>query len=164
MNTTHAMQPVILDSDIVSGSRRLKREEISFEDEMMVIGNRLNFYMPLYFDIAEVFGEKPLLKNEDGYINVYANYDLALGCVCDMLEIVKVVYDGSETEYYYPLSKEEKTAILEKMEQYRYGSATLESIKEEYLSEKSSVLAQLADARIKAEQQPVSNKTYEQQI
>ena len=31
MNTTHAMQPVILDSDIVSGSRRLKREEISFE-------------------------------------------------------------------------------------------------------------------------------------
>ncbi len=49
MNTTHAMQPVILDSDIVSGSRRLKPEEISFEDEMMVIGNRLNFYIPLYF-------------------------------------------------------------------------------------------------------------------
>ena len=59
MNTTHAMQPVILDSDIVSGSRRLKREEISFEDEMMVIGNRLNLYAAFYFDIAEVF-EKSL--------------------------------------------------------------------------------------------------------
>lgn len=164
MNTTQHKPHISSDSDIVSGSRKLKPEEISFEDEMLVIGNRLNFYIPVCFDVAEVFGEKPLIKNEDGYINVYANYDLDEGCVCDMLEIVKVVDGGPETEYYYPLSKEEKAAVMEKMKQYHYGKATLESIQSEYLSEKASVLTQLADARIKAEQQPVLKGTYEHQI
>ena len=43
-------------TEYISGSRRLWPEEIAFEDEMLIIGNRLNFYMPLYFDPVEVFG------------------------------------------------------------------------------------------------------------
>ena len=30
-------------SEYVSGSRRLRPEEIAFEDEMLIIGNRLTF-------------------------------------------------------------------------------------------------------------------------
>ena len=69
-------------SEYISGSRRLRPEEIAFEDEMLIIGNRLNFYMPLYFDPVEVFGEKMRLEDGEGYINVYANYDLDNECVC----------------------------------------------------------------------------------
>ena len=42
--------------EFVSGSRRLRPEEIEFEHEMLIIGNRLNFYMSVYFDPIEIFG------------------------------------------------------------------------------------------------------------
>ena len=56
--------------EFVSGSRRLRPEEIEFEDEMLIIGNRLNFYMSVYFDPIEIFGEKMRLEDGEGYINV----------------------------------------------------------------------------------------------
>ena len=137
-------------SEYVSGSRRLRPEEIAFEDEMLIIGNRLNFYMPLYFDPVEVFGEKMRLEDGEGYINVYANYDLDNECVCDTLEIVKVLYNDEEWNGYYLLSAEEKAAIQRKMEQYHHGANTLQTVLKDYAEEKGSVLGQLAKAKAAA--------------
>ena len=145
-------------SEYVSGSRRLRPEEIAFEDEMLIIGNRLNFYMPLYFDPVEVFGEKMRLEDGEGYINVYANYDLDNECVCDTLEIVKVLYNDEEWNGYYLLSAEEKAAIQKKMEQYHHGANTLQTVLKDYTEEKVSVLGQLAKA--KAAAPPFSSKSY----
>lgn len=145
-------------SEYVSGSRRLRPEEIEFEDEMLIIGNRLNFYMSVYFDPIEIFGEKMRLEDGEGYINVYADYDMDNRCVCDSLEIVKIKYDDKEMIYYYLLSDEEKAAIQQKMEQYRYGRDTLQTILKEYAEEKASVLGQLAKAKTAAPSFP--SKSY----
>lgn len=142
--------------EFVSGSRRFHPQEITFEDEMMIMGNRLNFYIPICFEPVEIFGEKMRMDDGDGFINVYANYDLDKGCVCDTLEIVKVVYDEKESDYCYLLSDEEKAIIQKKMEQYHYANDTLQTIRKEYLAEKSSVLAQLDSAQSKVA--PVSSR------
>lgn len=145
-------------SEYVSGSRRLRPEEIEFEDEMLIIGNRLNFYIPLCFDPVEIFGEKMRMEDGEGYINVYANYDLDNGCVCDALEIAKILYSGEEWNGCYLLSAEEKAFIQKKMEQYRYGRDTLQTILKEYAEEKASVLGQLAKAKAAAPSFP--SKSY----
>ena len=116
---------------------------------MMIIGNRLNFYIPIGFDPVAIFGEKMRIDDADGFINVYANYDLDKGCICDTLEIVKVVYDDKDSDYCYLLSDDEKAIIQKKMEQYHYSNDTLQTIRNEYLAEKSSVLAQLDSAQAK---------------
>lgn len=140
--------------EFVSGSRRLRPEEIIFEDEMLIIENRLNFYMPVYFDPIEIFGEKMRLEDGEGYINVYADYDMDNRCVCDSLEIVKIKYDDKEMIYYYLLSDEEKAAIQQKMDQYHYNKDTLQTLLKEYAEEKASVLKQLENAKTKADGQP----------
>lgn len=140
--------------EFVSGSRRLRPEEIEFEDEMLIIGNRLNFYMSVYFDPIEIFGEKMRLEDGEGYINVYADYDMDNRCVCDSLEIVKIKYDDKEMIYYYLLSDEEKAAIQQKMDQYHYDKNTLQTLLKEYAKEKASVLKHLENAKTKADGQP----------
>lgn len=98
------------------------------------------------------------LEDGEGYINVYANYDLDNGCVCDALEIVKVLYNDEEWNGYYLLSAEEKAAIQRKMEQYHHGANTLQTVLKDYAEEKGSVLGQLAKA--KAVAPPFSSKSY----
>ena len=52
------------------------------------------------------------------WINVYANYDMASGKVCDELEIALRRGDGSETALSYSLNAAEKEILLRKMEDY----------------------------------------------
>lgn len=147
-------------TEFISGSRRLRPEEIAFEDEMLVIGNRLNFYMSVYFDPIEIFGEKMRLEDGEGYINVYANYDMDNGCVCNSLEIVKVMYNGEEMNCCYLLSDEEKAAIQQKMNQYHHGRSTLQTILKEYSEEKASILMQIENAKTKPIESPSRFKGY----
>lgn len=135
--------------EVVSGSRPFFPQEIQFEDEMLVEGNRVNFYIPVCFEPAAVFGEKLRVDDGSGFVNVYANYDLDKGCVCDTLEITKVL-DSREESYEYRLSTEEKAMLGEKMEQYHFREDTLQSIKKEYETERKSVLKQLAGAKERA--------------
>lgn len=130
----------------VSGSRPLFPQEIQFEDEMLVEGNRVNFYIPVCFDLAAVFGEKLRVDDGGGFVNVYANYDLDKGCVCDTLEITKVL-DSREESYQYRLSQEEKALIGEKMEQYQFRGDTLQDMRKGYETERKSVLKQLAGSK-----------------
>lgn len=153
-------------SELVSGSRGFYPQEIGFEDEMLIDGNHLNFYIPLYFDPVVVFGEKLYIQSGEGYVNVYANYDLDNKCVCDTLKITKVFYSGAEENYEYRLSDTEKLFIQEKMRCYCFGGETLKSIQEEYDLEKPSLLGQLATIKEqnKVQKMPNLNKIHEPEL
>ena len=149
-------------SELVSGSRGFYPQEIGFEDEMLIDGNYLNFYIPLYFDPVTVFGEQLHIESGEGYVNVYANFDLENKCVCDTLKITKVLYSGTEENYEYRLSDTEKLLIQEKMRRYCFGGETLKSIQAEYDLEKPSLLGQLAAIKDqnKVPEMPNPNKAH----
>lgn len=153
-------------SELVSGSRGFYPQEIGFEDEMLIDGNYLNFYIPLYFDPVTVFGEKLYIESGEGYVNVYANFDLDNKCVCDTLKITKVLYSGAEENYEYRLSDTEKLLIQEKMRRYCFGGETLKSIQAEYDLEKPSLLGQLAAAKGqgKTPAEPKQTKAHEPEL
>ena len=123
----------------LSGSRRLRPEEISFEGEAIEVGSRLNFYVPVCFDPDEVFGLDVATADNDDYINVYANYDLGSGEVCDHLEVV--LYTGDDMiEYVYPITEEEKETIHEKMEAHCLADTqcTLSELRQQYRQEQGA--------------------------
>lgn len=133
----------------LKGSRGLRPDEISFDDEVIVSDSLLNFYVPIYFDVDAVLGAGLLAEDSDDYINVYANYDLEQGRVCDVLDIVLVRCDGSEAQYQYRLSAEEQAELLRKMEGYCKDCVgePLSAFRAEFMeeqSEKPSVLGRLA--------------------
>ena len=103
---------------VLVGSRRLRVEEITFQDEMSVCGSLLNFYVPVTFDPDEVFGTGVTTDANDDYLNIYANFDLDAGEVCDALEVILCRSDGEEIAFRYPLTEEERTALTTKMDAY----------------------------------------------
>lgn len=121
------------------GQRELRSEDVSFSDEIMQDDNRLNFYMDVYFDADAVFGTQVCTSENDDYLNIYANYDLERGCICDTLNIYLVRGDGSEQDYRYRLSEEERALLLPKMEEYckeQFGCG-LDELRDQYLSEQT---------------------------
>ena len=73
------------------GSRRLLLEEVTLEGEIEEVDGILNFYLACWFDVDQVFGTHVETTENDDWINVYANYDMASGKVCDELEIAACV-------------------------------------------------------------------------
>jgi hypothetical protein len=134
------------DTELVSGSRRLTPEDISFSGEITQDDHQLEFYMDVVFDPDAVFGTNVCTTENDDYVNVYANYDLEHGCVCDRLEVYLVSGTGDDRSYQYQLSDEEKTALLSKMESYCQENLrqSLADCRAEYLAEQSAS-AQQAD-------------------
>lgn len=63
-----------------------------------------------------VFGTRT--AKGDDWLNVYANYDIAAGQVCDMLEIDLHQADGREESVEYCLNAVEKATLLQKMDAY----------------------------------------------
>ena len=110
---TQSNEPMYL-----SGSRTLSAEDISFADDIAQNDNLLEFYMEVVFDADKVFGTHVCTMDNDDYVNVYANYDMAIQRVCDTLEVYLVRGDGSEQDYKYRLSDEERELLLPKMEEY----------------------------------------------
>ena len=103
---------------VLSGSRRLSIEEITFQDEISECGSLLTFYVPVTFDSDAVFGTEVTSTANDDYLNVYADFDLDTGEVCDALTVIYVYGDGSEEIYHYPLTEEERVALHTKMDAY----------------------------------------------
>ncbi len=122
---------------VLSGSRRLSIEEITFQDEISECGSLLNFYVPVTFDPDAVFGTHVATEENDNFLNVYAKYDLDAGQVCDELDVVLVCGDGGEEVYRYPLTPEQQTVLLDKMDVYcmAQNGMSLESYQEQYREE-----------------------------
>ncbi len=100
----------------ILSSGHLSAEHFSFADEVTADDGRLNFYLENSFDVDRVFGTRTAKGND--WLNVYANYDMAAGQVCDMLEAVLHRVDGREEPMEYRLNAVEKAALLQKMDAY----------------------------------------------
>lgn len=103
---------------VLSGSRLLPMGKVTFQDEISECGSLLNFYVPVNFDPDEVFGTDVTSTANDDYLNVYADFDLDTGEVCDALTVIHVCGDRSEEAYRYPLDEEERAVLRDKMDAY----------------------------------------------
>ena len=100
----------------IASAGHLSAENFSFADEITADDGRLNFYLENSFDVDRVFGTRTAKR--DDWLNVYANYDMAAGQVCDVLEVDLHRADGREESMEYRLNAVEKAALLRKMEDY----------------------------------------------
>lgn len=125
------------ETTVLSGSRRLYIEEITFQDEISECGSLLTFYVPVTFDPDAVFGTEVTSTANDDYLNVYADFDLDTGEVCDALTVIYVYGDGSEEACRYPLDKEERAALGVKMDAYCMEQTRmhLDKYRAQYLTE-----------------------------
>ena len=111
----------------IASAGHLSAENFSFADEITADDGRLNFYLENSFDVDRVFGTRTAKR--DDWLNVYANYDMASGQVCDMLEVDLHRADGREESLEYRLDDVEKSALLQKMDAY-CQQQTRQSLKE----------------------------------
>lgn len=104
---------------LLSGSRRLRADDlIIISSEMMEMDDHLlNFYLETWFNVDEVFGTHVCTEENDDYLNVYADYDMKRGVICDSLAVTLWHGENCE-ECAYSLSDEEKAMLLPKMEEY----------------------------------------------
>ena len=124
---------------ILRGQRELRSGDIYFSEEIMQNDNLLEFYMDVSFDVDAVFGTHVCTSENDDYLNIYANYDLERGCVCDTLDVYLMRGDGSEQNHKYRLSEEEQTLLLPRMEEYckqQFGCG-LDELRSQYLYEQT---------------------------
>ena len=97
----------------ICSAGHLSTEELSPAEEICEMdGHRLNFYLETGFDVEKVFGKRA------EQMNLYADYDMGTGQVCDELELVLVHASGKEEALTYPLNAVEKAVLLRKMEDY----------------------------------------------
>ena len=92
------------------------------------------------FNVDAVFGTQICTSENDDFLNIYANYDLERGCVCDTLEVYLVRGDDSEQDHKYRLSEAEQALLLPRMEEYckqQFGCG-LDELRGQYLSEQTS--------------------------
>ena len=110
--------PGTMRTEFWQGERQFRQDEVSFAEEIVMDDNTLNFYVPIFFDAAAVFG-KPVEKlGPDDSFDVYANYDMDSGEVSEYLEILIKYWDGVEDTAMYRLSPEEKKIFQTKMDEY----------------------------------------------
>lgn len=71
------------------------------------------------------------------YLNVYADFDLDVGEVCDALTVIQVCGDGSEETYRYPLTEEDRSILRAKMNDYcmEQTGMSLDDYRAQYLDE-----------------------------
>ena len=101
----------------ICSSGHLSAEDLSPAEEICEMdGHRLNFYLETGFDVDKVFGTRTAKRAEQ--MNLYANYDMGTGQVCDELGLVLVHASGKEEELAYSLNAVEKTVLLRKMDDY----------------------------------------------
>ena len=103
----------------IASAGHLSAREVSLAEEICEMdGHRLNFYLESSFDVDAVFGTRFGADENDCWVNLYANYDMDSGQVCDSLEVVFHHGDGGVDELAYSLNAAEKVVLLRKMEDY----------------------------------------------
>lgn len=102
----------------IPSAGHLSAKDISLADEVCEIDGKLNFYLKTDFNVDAVFGTHVCTAENDDTLNVYADYDMAAGKVCDMLEVDLHWADGREESLDYRLNAAEKAVLLRKMDAY----------------------------------------------
>ena len=107
-----------LESKELTSPGHLSAQDISFAEEITEIDSLLDFYMETNFDVDALFGTHVCTGENDDTLNVYANYDMTAGQVCDELEVDLHRADGREEAVEYRLNAVEKATLLRKMDAY----------------------------------------------
>ena len=102
----------------ITSAGHLSVRNFSFGDEIIESDGKLNFYVQTEFDVDAAFGTFVLTDENDDWLNVYANYDIAQGKSCDTLELTLCKGDGSEESWSYPLNAAEQEVLMRKMEEF----------------------------------------------
>ena len=102
----------------ITSAGHLSARNFSFGDEIIESDGKLNFYVQTEFDVDAAFGTFVLTDENDDWLNVYANYDIAQGKPCDTLELTLCKGDGSEESWSYQLNAAEQNVLLRKMEEF----------------------------------------------
>ena len=102
----------------ITSAGHLSARNFSFGDEIIESDGKLNFYVQTEFDVDAAFGTFVLTDENDDWLNVYANYNIAQGKPCDTLELTLCKGDGSEESWSYQLNAAEQDVLLRKMEEY----------------------------------------------
>ena len=102
----------------ITSAGHLSARNFSFGDEIIESDGKLNFYVQTEFDVDAAFGTFVLTDENDDWLNVYANYDIAQGKSCDTLELTLCKGDGSEESWSYQLNAAEQDVLLRRMEEY----------------------------------------------
>ena len=102
----------------ITSAGHLSARNFSFGDEIIESDGKLNFYVQTEFDVDAAFGTFVLTDENDDWLNVYANYDIAQGKPCDTLELTLCKGDGSEESWSYQLNAAEQDVLLRRMEEY----------------------------------------------
>jgi len=129
----------------------LSAEDISLTGNLYEMdGHLLNFYLETNSNVDAALGTHVCVESSDT-LNVYANYDMAAGQVCDTLEVDLLRADGGEEFLEYPLNVVEKAALLWKMEHYCQRQTGL-SLKDYSAQRMAEELAEQADLGDRAEE------------
>lgn len=70
------------------------------------------------FDVDAAFGTFVCTDENDDWLNIYANYDIAQGRPCDTLELNLCKGDGTEENWSYHLNAAEQEVLARKMEEF----------------------------------------------
>ncbi|WP_300611893.1 hypothetical protein [uncultured Oscillibacter sp.] len=126
-----------LEGKELTSAGHLSVRDISFAEEISEIDSLLDFYMETNFDVDAVFGTHVCTGENDDTLNVYANYDMASGQVCDELEVDLHRADGREEPVEYRLNAVEKATLLRKMNAYCQGQTgqTLKDYSAQWMAE-----------------------------
>lgn len=129
---------------LIRGNESLPTDLLFFEEEITQIDHLLNFYMPVYFNPDGVFGLCVETDENCDYLNLYANYDMERGCVCDTLDVNLVRDTGPELECEYRLTPGEQELLRSKMDSYcmEQMGISLETARAQYLAEDQSPVSQ----------------------
>ena len=118
MKPSNEQIPGTMQTECWRGERQFEWDEITFAEEIVVDDKTLNFYVPIFFDAATVFGKQVERLGHDDSFDVYANYDMDDGDISEYLEILVKYNDGVEDVAMYHLTPEEQEMFLQKMDEY----------------------------------------------
>ena len=80
--------------------------------------DKLNFYVQADFDVDAAFGTFVCTDENNDWLNIYANYDIAQDRPCDTLELNLCKGDGTEENWSYHLNAAEQEVLARKMEAF----------------------------------------------
>ena len=102
----------------LTSAGHLTAQNFSFSDEIMMEDGKLNFYIETNFDVDAAFGTFVCTDENDDWLNIYANYDIAQDRPCDTLELNLCKGDGTEENWSYHLNAAEQEVLSRKMEEF----------------------------------------------
>ena len=102
----------------ITSAGHLSARNFSFGEEIIESDGKLNCYLQADFDVDAAFGTFVCTDQNDDWLNIYANYDIEKGRLCDTLELNLCKGDGTEENWSYHLNAAEQEVLARKMEAF----------------------------------------------